>query len=229
MKSFLLSLRFVIKRVFRLTAANIAWLICFAAVIVAITVGMAVAPEIRGSDDYPFYLTTVPFITVLLFFGLSSLYLDIYASVYIRTSELYKCLRTRAVQVFLLMMSVVALTPAIIVTAVVNPSALPDFLLVSAIIIGVSLPLASTYFLMWIVFFGYSIFNLIAGFFGEHFMVEGFKFLPTELTDSLPVAALLAVVILLAGLIVSFIISDIIFRIRKRPRDRQMLKGTMQA
>ena len=36
-------------------------------------------------------------------------------------------------------------------------------------------------------------------------------------------------VILLAGLIVSFIISDIIFRIRKRPRDRQMLKGTMQA
>ena len=229
MKNFLLSLRFVIKRVFRLTAVNIVWLICFAAVIVAITVGMAVAPEIRGSDDYPFYLTTVPFITVLLFFGVSSLYSDIYVSVYIRTSRLYKCLRTRAVQVFLLMMSVVALTPAIIVTAVVNPSALPDFLLVSAIIIGVSLPLASTYFLMWIVFFGYSIFNLIAGFFGDHFMVEGFKFLPTELSDSLPVAALLAVVILLAGLIVSFIVSDIIFRIRKRPRDRQMLKGAMQA
>lgn len=229
MKNFLLSLRFVIKRVFRLTAANIAWLICFAAVIVAVTVGMAVAPEIRGSDDYPFYLTTVPFITVLLFFGVSSLYSDIYVSVYIRTSRLYKCLRTRAAQVFLLIMSVVALIPAIIVTAVVNPSALPDFLLISAIIIGVSLPLASTYFLMWIVFFGYSIFNLIAGFFGDHFMVEGFKFLPTELSDSLPVAALLAVVILLAGLIVSFIVSDIIFRIRKRPRDRQMLKGTMQA
>ena len=50
-----------------------------------------------------------------------------------------------------------------------------------------------------------------------------------ELTDSLPVAALLAVAILLAGLIVSFVVSDIIFRIRKRPRDRQMLKGTMQA
>ena len=229
MKNFLLSLKFIIKRVFRLTGANIAWLICFAAVIVAVTVGMAVAPEIRGSDDYPFYLTTVPFITVLLFFGVSSLYSDIYVSVYIRTSRLYKCLRTRAVPVFLLIMSVVALIPAIIVTAVVNPSALPDFLLISAIIIGVSLPLASTYFLMWIVFFGYSIFNLIAGFFGDHFMVKGFKFLPTELSDSLPVAALLAVVILPAGLIVSFIVSDIIFRIRKRPRDRQMLKGAMQA
>lgn len=36
MKNFLLSLRFVIKRVFRLTAANIAWLICFAAVIAAL-------------------------------------------------------------------------------------------------------------------------------------------------------------------------------------------------
>lgn len=59
----------------------------------------------------------------------------------------------------LLIMSVVALIPAIIVTAVVNPSALPDFLLILAIIIGVSLPLASTYFLMWIVLFGYSIFN----------------------------------------------------------------------
>lgn len=129
----------------------------------------------------------------------------------------------------LLIMSVVALIPAIIVTAVVNPSALPDFLLISAIIIGVSLPLASTYFLMWIVFFGYSIFNLITGFFVDDFMVEGFKFLPTELTDSLPVAALLAVAILLAGLIVSFIVSDIIFRIRKRPRDRQMPKGAMQA
>lgn len=229
MKNFLLSLKFIIKRVFRLTGANIAWLICFAAVIAALTVVMAAVPETRGSDDYPFYLTTVPFITVLLFFGVSSLYSDIYVSVYIRTSRLYKCLRTRAVQVFLLIMSVAALIPAIIVTAVVNPSALPDFLLISAIIIGVSLPLASTYFLMWIVFFGYSIFNLIAGFFGDHFMVEGFKFLPTELSDSLPVAALLAVVILPAGLIVSFIVSDIIFRIRKRPRDRQMLKGAMQA
>lgn len=229
MKSFLLSLRFVIKRVFRLTAVNIVWLICFATVIVAVTVGMAVAPEIRGSDDYPFYLTTVPFITVLLFFGVSSLYSDIYVSVYIRTSRLYKCLRTRAVQVFLLIMSVVALIPAIIVTAVVNPSALPDFLLVSAIIIGISLPLASTYFLMWIVFFGYSIFNLLSGFFGDGYMADGFAFMPTEFSDSLPVAALLAVVILLAGLIVSFIVSDIIFRIRKRPRDRQMLKGAMQA
>lgn len=229
MKNFLLSLRFVIKRVFRLTAANIAWLICFAAVIVAVTVGMAVAPEIRGSDDYPFYLTTVPFITVLLFFGVSSLYSDIYVSVYIRTSRLYKCLRTRAVQVFLLIMSVVALIPAIIVTAVVNPSALPDFLLVSAIIIGISLPLSSAYFLMWMVFCGYSIFNLLSGFFGDGYMADGFAFMPTELSDSLPVAALLAVVILLAGLIVSFIVSDIIFRIRKRPRDRQMLKGAMQA
>lgn len=229
MKNFLLSLRFIIKRVFRLTGANIAWLIVTALIVAIGTESMGVEPVARGDYDYQFYLTTVPFITVLLFFGVSSLYSDIYVSVYIRTSRLYKCLRTRAVQVFLLMMSVVALTPAIIVTAVVNPSALPDFLLVSAIIIGVSLPLASTYFLMWIVFFGYSIFNLIAGFFGDHFMVEGFKFLPTELSDSLPVAALLAVVILLAGLIVSFIVSDIIFRIRKRPRDRQMLKGAMQA
>lgn len=229
MKNFLLSLRFVIKRVFRLTAVNIVWLICFAAVIVAITVGMAVAPEIRGSDDYPFYLTTVPFITVLLFFGVSSLYSDIYVSVYIRTSRLYKCLRTRAVQVFILLFDVVALIPAVIVTAVVNPAALPDFLLISAIIIGISLPLASTYFLMWMVFCGYSIFNLLSGFFGDHFMVKGFKFLPTELSDSLPVAALLSVAILLAGLIVSFIVSDIIFRIRKRPRDRQMPKGAMQA
>lgn len=229
MKNFLLSLRFVIKRVFRLTAANIAWLICFAAVIAALTVVMAAVTEIRGSEDYPFYLATEPFLTVFLSFGLSSLYSDIYASVYIRTSRLYKCLRTRAVQVFLLIMSVVALIPAIIVTAVVNPSALPDFLLISAIIIGVSLPLASTYFLMWIVFFGYSIFNLITGFFVDDFMVEGFKFLPTKLSDSLPVAALFAVAILLAGLIVSFIVSDIIFRIRKRPRDRQMLKGAMQA
>lgn len=229
MKNFLLSLRFVIKRVFRLTAVNIVWLICFAAVIVAVTVGMAVAPEIRGSDDYPFYLTTVPFITVLLFFGVSSLYSDIYVSVYIRTSRLYKCLRTRAVQVFLLMISVAAQIPAVIVTAVVNPSALPDFLLVSAIIIGISLPLSSAYFLMWMVFCGYSIFNLLSCFFGDGYMADGFAFMPAELTDSLPVAALLAVVILLAGLIVSFIVSDVIFRIRKRPRDRQMPKGAMQA
>lgn len=229
MKSFLLSLRFIIKRVFRLTAVNIVWLICFAAVIVAVTVGMAVAPEIRGSEDYPFYLTTVPFITVLLFFGVSSLYSDIYVSVYIRTSRLYKCLRTRAVQVFVLLFDVAALIPAVIVTAVVNPAALPDFLLTSAIIIGISLPLASTYFLMWMVFCGYSIFNLLSGFFGDGYMADGFAFMPAELSDSLPVAALLAVAILLAGLIVSFIVSDIIFRIRKRPRDRQMLKGTMQA
>lgn len=229
MKNFLLSLRFIIKRVFRLTGANIAWLIVTALIVAIGTESMGVEPVARGDYDYQFYLMMLPYLLVFLSFGLSSAYSDVYASVYIRTSRLYKCLRTRAVQVFLLIMSVVALIPAIIVTAVVNPSALPDFLLISAIIIGVSLPLASTYFLMRIVFFGYSIFNLIAGFFGDHFMVEGFKFLPTELSDSLPVAALLAVVILLAGLIVSFIVSDIIFRIRKRPRDRQMLKGAMQA
>lgn len=229
MKNFLLSLRFIIKRVFRLTGANIAWLIVTALIVAIGTESMGVEPVARGDYDYQFYLMMLPCLLVFLSFGLSSAFSDVYVSVYIRTSRLYKCLRTRAVQVFLLIMSVVALIPAIIVTAVVNPSALPDFLLISAIIIGVSLPLASTYFLMWIVFFGYSIFNLIAGFFGDHFMVEGFKFLPTELSDSLPVAALLAVVILLAGLIVSFIVSDIIFRIRKRPRDRQMLKGAMQA
>ncbi|EKC62677.1 conserved hypothetical protein, membrane [human gut metagenome] len=127
------------------------------------------------------------------------------------------------------MISVAAQIPAVIVTAVVNPSALPDFLLVSAIIIGISLPLSSAYFLMWTVFCGYSIFNLLSCFFGDGYMADGFAFMPTELSDSLPVAALLAVAILLAGLIVSFIVSDIIFRIRKRPRDRQMLKGAMQA
>lgn len=229
MKNFLLSLRFIIKRVFRLTGANIAWLIVTALTVAIGTESMGVEPVARGDYDYQFYLMMLPYLLVFLSFGLSSAYSDVYASVYIRTSGLYKCLRTRAVQVFILLFDVVSLIPAVIVTAVVNPAALPDFLLISAIIIGVSLPLASTYFLMWIVFFGYSIFNLIAGFFGDHFMVEGFKFLPTELSDSLPVAALLAVVILLAGLIVSFIVSDIIFRIRKRPRDKQMLKGAMQA
>lgn len=229
MKNFLLSLRFVIKRVFRLTAANIAWLICFAAVIAALTVVMAAVPETRGSEDYPFYLSTVPFLTVFLSFGLSSMYSDVYASAYIRTSRLYKCLRTRAVQVFILLFDVAALIPAVIVTSVVNPAALPDFLLVSAIIIGISLPLSSAYFLMWMVFCGYSIFNLLSGFFGDGYMADGFAFMPTELSDSLPVAALLSVAILLAGLIASFVVSDIIFSIRKRPRDRQMLKGATQA
>lgn len=229
MKNFLLSLRFVIKRVFRLTAYNIVWLIVTALIVAIGTAAMGVEPVARGDYDYQSYLMMLPYWLVFLSFGLSSMYSDVYASVYIRTSGLYKCLRTRAVQVFILLFDVVALIPAVIVTAVVNPAALPDFLLVSAIIIGISLPLASTYFLMWIVFFGYSIFNLITGFFVDDFMVEGFKFLPTKLSDSLPVAALFAVAILLAGLIVSFIVSDVIFRIRKRPRDRQMLKGTMQA
>ena len=229
MKDFLLSLKFIIKRVFRLTGANIAWLIV-AAVIVAIgTEAMALEPVARGDYDYQFYLMMLPFLSVFLSFGLSSMYLDVYASAYIRTSRLYKCLRTRAVQVFMLIFDVAALIPAVIVTAVANPAALPDFLLISAIVIGISLPLSSAYFLMWTVFCGYSIFNLLSGFFGDGYMADGFAFMPTELTDSLPVAALLATAILLAGLIVSFIVSDILFRIRKRPQDRQMLKGATQA
>lgn len=229
MKNFLLSLKFIIKRVFRLTGANIAWLIV-AAVIVAIgTEAMALEPVARGDYDYQFYLMMLPFLSVFLSFGLSSMYLDVYASAYIRTSRLYKCLRTRAVQVFMLIFDVAALIPAVIVTAVANPAALPDFLLISAIVIGISLPLSSAYFLMWTVFCGYSIFNLLSGFFGDGYMADGFAFMPAELTDSLPVAALLATAILLAGLIVSFIVSDILFRIRKRPQDRQMLKGATQA
>lgn len=229
MKDFLLSLKFIIKRVFRLTGANIAWLIATAFIVVIGTVAMALEPVARGDYDYQFYLMMLPYLLVFLSFGLSSMYSDVYASAYIRTSRLYKCLRTRAVQVFILLFDVVSLIPAVIVTSVVNPAALPDFLLVSAIIIGISLPLSSAYFLMWMVFCGYSIFNLLSGFFGDGYMADGFAFMPTELSDSLPVAALLSVAILLAGLIVSFIVSDIIFSIRKRPRDRQMLKGATQA
>lgn len=91
MKNFLLSLRFVIKRVFRLIAANIAWLICFAAVIAALTVVMAAVTEIRGSEDYPFYLATEPFLTVFLSFGLSSLYSDIYASISVQAGFTSVC------------------------------------------------------------------------------------------------------------------------------------------
>lgn len=229
MKDFLLSLKFIIKRVFRLTGANIAWLIATAFIVVIGTVAMALEPVARGDYDYQFYLMMLPYLLVFLSFGLSSMYSDVYASAYIRTSRLYKCLRTRAVQVFILLFDVAALIPAVIVTSVVNPAALPDFLLVSAIIIGISLPLSSAYFLMWMVFCGYSIFNLLSGFFGDGYMADGFAFMPTELSDSLPVAALLSVAILLAGLIASFVVSDIIFSIRKRPRDRQMLKGATQA
>ena len=229
MKDFLLSLKFILKRVFRLTGTNIAWLIATAFIVVIGTDAMALEPVARGDYDYQFYLMMLPFLSVFLSFGLSSVYSDVYASVYIRTSRLYKCLRTRAVQVFMLIFDVAALIPAVIVTAVANPAALPDFILISAIVIGISLPLSSAYFLMWLVFCGYSIFNLLSGFFGDGYMADGFAFMPAELTDSLPAAVLLAAAILLAGLILSFVVSDIIFRIRKRPQDRQMLKGETQA
>lgn len=229
MKDFLLSLKFILKRIFRLTGTNIAWLIATAFIVVIGTVAMALEPVARGDYDYQFYLMMLPFLSVFLSFGLSSVYSDVYASVYIRTSRLYKCLRTRAVQVFMLIFDVAALIPAVIVTAVANPAALPDFILISAIVIGISLPLSSAYFLMWLVFCGYSIFNLLSGFFGDGYMADGFAFMPAELTDSLPAAVLLAAAILLAGLILSFVVSDIIFRIRKRPQDRQMLKGETQA
>ena len=229
MKDFLLSLKFILKRIFRLTGTNIAWLIATAFIVVIGTVAMALEPVARGDYDYQFYLMMLPFLSVFLSFGLSSVYSDVYASVYIRTSRLYKCLRTRAVQVFMLIFDVAALIPAVIVSAVANPAALPDFILISAIVIGISLPLSSAYFLMWLVFCGYSIFNLLSGFFGDGYMADGFAFMPAELTDSLPAAVLLAAAILLAGLILSFVVSDIIFRIRKRPQDRQMLKGETQA
>ena len=146
MKDFLLSLKFILKRVFRLTGTNIAWLIATAFIVVIGTVAMALEPVARGDYDYQFYLMMLPFLSVFLSFGLSSVYSDVYASVYIRTSRLYKCLRTRAVQVFMLIFDVAALIPAVIVTAVANPAALPDFILISAIVIGISLPLSSAYF-----------------------------------------------------------------------------------
>lgn len=125
MKNFLLSLRFIIKRVFRLTGANIAWLIVTALIVAIGTESMGVEPVARGDYDYQFYLMMLPYLLVFLSFGLSSAFSDVYASVYIRTSGLYKCLRTRAVQVFILLFDVVSLIPAVIVTAVVNPAALP--------------------------------------------------------------------------------------------------------
>ena len=112
MKNFLLSLRFVIKRVFRLTAANMAWLIATALIVAIGTEAMGVEPVVRGDYDYQFYLMMLPYLLVFLSFGLSSMYSDVYASAYIRTSRLYKCLRTRAVQVFILLFDVVALIPA---------------------------------------------------------------------------------------------------------------------
>ena len=43
MKNFLLSLKFIIKRVFRLTAANIAWLIVTALIVAIGTAAMGVS------------------------------------------------------------------------------------------------------------------------------------------------------------------------------------------
>ena len=51
MKDFLLSLKFIIKRVFRLTGANIAWLIATAFIVVIGTVAMALEPVARGDYD----------------------------------------------------------------------------------------------------------------------------------------------------------------------------------
>lgn len=52
MKNFLLSLKFIIKRVFRLTAANIAWLIVTALIVAIGTAAMGVEPVARGDYDY---------------------------------------------------------------------------------------------------------------------------------------------------------------------------------
>lgn len=56
MKNFLLSLKFIIKRVFRLTAANIAWLIVTALIVAIGTAAMGVEPVARGDYDYQSYL-----------------------------------------------------------------------------------------------------------------------------------------------------------------------------
>lgn len=64
MKNFLLSLRFVIKRVFRLTGANIAWLIVTALIVAIGTESMGVEPVARGDYDYQFYLMMLPYLLV---------------------------------------------------------------------------------------------------------------------------------------------------------------------
>lgn len=64
MKNFLLSLKFIIKRVFRLTGANIAWLIATALIVAIGTEAMGVEPVARGDYDYQFYLMMLPYLLV---------------------------------------------------------------------------------------------------------------------------------------------------------------------
>lgn len=230
MKNLNSSFNFIIKRVFRPAAANIMWLIIIAICVISFTVAVSSAPAVRGDTDYQYYLIMPPYITVFLsMFCLSYLYNDVFGSVYIRTSRIYKCLRTRTISIFAMLFDIVIMLPIITATAIVNPVALPDLILVSGALIGIGVLFSMSYILLWVIYFGTMLFDIVFDFSGNSIIESALRLLPHKLTDSLPTALLLAAAFILIGLILSFIISDILFRIRKRPKERQMLKGATQA
>ena len=230
MKNLTSSLNFIIKRVFRPASANVMWLIIIAMCVVTFTVSVSLFPVAQGDTDYRYYLIMPPFLSVFLsMFGLSYLYNDIFSSVYIRTSRIYKSLRTRAVPIFALLFDIVIMLPSVTATAIVNPSALPDFILVSGTVIAIGVLFSMSFILLWAVYFGIIFFNIVFEFSGNTLAENELGLLPPELTGSLPTALLLAAAFMLFGLILSFIISDILFRVRKRPKEKQMLKGATQA
>ena len=142
---------------------------------------------------------------------------DLYSANYIRTSRLYKSIRTRALPITALIFNTLAFAFTAVGAAASGCEALPDIIMSFAVINFCFVVLSPITNGVWIATTLLMLIVNISNTFELGLFVNGYG---ADLTTALLLAAALSVI----GLLIAFIISDILYKHRKRAKIRSTMK-----
>ena len=217
MKNLLLSLKLIFKKSFGTTASHIIFYILAGILIIGFGIAVILLPAQKGDSDYSAYIAFPTIMTAYAAAAIFTFSTDLYSASYIRTSRLYKSIRTRALPITAFIFNTLAFSFTAITAAASGCEALPDIIMSFAVInfcFVVFSPIANG---AWIATTLLMLIVNISNTFELGLFVNGYG---ADLTTALLLAAALSVI----GLLIAFIISDILYKHRKRAKIRSTMK-----
>lgn len=204
-------MRLIFKKSFSNTTGVIMYYLLGALIICSLSVFIIIFPAQTGDFDYTSYITFPPLMSSFAVSAMLSLISDLYTANYIRTSRLYRTIRTRALPITALIYSAAAFLVTVTATAFTGCEALPDIIM-SFSLINFCFVASSSIFKGTLALPVFLMFTVnLANTFDFRGLINGYGV-------DLPQALLSYAVLSLAGLLVAFFVSDILYKHRKRAK-----------
>lgn len=218
MKNLLLSLKLIFKKSFGTTASHIIFYIFAGILIIGFGIAVILFPAQKGDSDYSAYIAFPTIMTAYAAAAIFTFTTDLYTSSYIRTSRLYKSIRTRALPITALIFNTLAFAFTAVAAAASGCEALPDIIMSFAVINFCFVVLSPITNGVWIATTLIMLIVNISNIFELGLFINGYG---ADFSTALLLAAGLSVF----GLLIAFIFSDILYKHRKRAKVRSTVKG----